>query len=203
MTARGQALWDATITGRTNAAREGVPPVATNDPTSWCDPFGFPRILTAFARPVEIVHLSNRIVQFFEWSHVWRDIWMDGRELPQDPDPRWMGYSVGRGEGDTLVVETIGLDERSWLDQYGYRHSGNGRFVERYRRLDTGTIELQMTLYDPEIYSEPWVSDTHTFRVLPRAGWPQSELREEFCVPSEELYFNERVRNPAGGRTGP
>lgn len=200
MTARGKALWDATITGRTNAARRGVPPVNTNDPTSWCDPYGFPRLLTSFNKPVEMANLPGRIVQLFEWTRVWRDIWMDGRELPKDPDPRWLGYSVGRWEGDTLVVETIGLDERSWLDMYGYRHSGNGRLVERYRRVDAETIELKLTLNDPEIYSEPWVSDTHTLRLLPRAGWPQGELREEFCVPSEEDSFNKGVRDPAGGR---
>jgi hypothetical protein len=66
--------------------------------------------------------------------------------------------------------------------------------------VDAANIELRMTLDDPEIYSQPWVSDTHTLRALPRAGWPAAELREEFCVPSEEIYFNERVRNPAGGK---
>ena len=203
MTAKGKALWDQTITGRTNAARVGVPPVSTNDPTSWCDPFGFPRILTAFARPIEMVELPDRIIQFFEWSHVWRDIWMDGRRLPNDADPRWMGYSVGRWEDDTLIVDTVGLDESAWLDQYGYRHSGNARFEERYRRLDATTIELKMTLTDPEIYSEPWVSDVHTLRMLPRPGWPANELREEFCAPSEEGSFNERLRDRAGGKTTP
>lgn len=201
MTARGQALWDATITGRTNAARKSVPPASANDPIAWCDPYGFPRILSV-NRPTEMVHLSNRIVQFFEWTRVWRDIWMDGRELPKDPDPRWMGYSVGRWEGDTLVVETIGFNEKSWMDQYGYPYSAKARFVERWRRVNATTMLHDATLFDPEMYTAPWVGDTRTFRLLPREGWPQAELREEFCAPSEERSFNERVRDPAGGVTG-
>jgi hypothetical protein len=198
MTARGQALWDATVTGRSNAARDSTPPVSANDPIAWCDPYGFPRILSV-NRPVEMVHTSTRIVQLFEWSRVWRDIWLDGRALPADPDPRWMGYSVGRWEGDTLVVETIGFNEKTWMDQYGYPYSAGARFVERWRRVDATTILHDATLFDPDIYTEPWVGDTRTFRLLPRDGWPQAELREEFCAPSEERSFNERVRDPAGG----
>jgi hypothetical protein len=125
---------------------------------------------------------------------------MDGRQLPKDPDARWMGYSVGRWDGDTLVVDTIAFDQRAWLDELGHRHSGKGRFVERYRRVDARTLQYDATLTDPEYYTQPWVGTTRTFRLLPMEGWPQAELREDFCAPSVEQNFNETIRDPAGGK---
>ena len=201
MTAAGDALFRKSIVAVPNELQKNAPPpIKGNDPIMHCDPWGFPRILWDFAAPMEFAHLPNRIVQFFEWTHVWRDIWLDGRQLPKDPDPRWMGYSVGRWEGDTLVVETNGLDERTWLDELGHRHSGNARFVERYRRPTATTLQYDATLHDAEHYTEPWAGTTRTFRLLPMQGWPQAELREEFCAPSVETNFNETIRDPAGGK---
>ena len=204
MTAAGDALFRQSIVSVVNELQnEPPPPIKGNDPIMRCDPYGFPRVLWDFAAPMEMAPLPNRIVQFFEWTHVWRDIWMDGRQLPKDPDPRWMGYSVGRWEGDTLVVETIGFDQRAWLDELGHRHSGKGRFVERYRRVDARTMQYDATLTDPEYYTQPWVGTTRTFRLLPMEGWPQAELREEFCAPSVEQDFIETIRDPAGGKVTP
>jgi hypothetical protein len=201
MTAAGDAAFRKSIVAVPNELqREAPPPIKGNDPIMRCDPWGFPRILWDFAAPMEMAHLPNRIVQFFEFTHVWRDIWMDGRQLPKDPDPRWMGYSVGRWEGDTLVIETNGIDERTWLDELGHRHSGKGRFVERYRRVDARNMQYDATLTDPDYYTQPWVGTTRTFRLLPMQGWPQAELREEFCAPSVEADFNETIRDPAGGK---
>jgi hypothetical protein len=143
---------------------------------------------------MEIVPTPKRIFQFFEWAHSWREIWIDGRELPKDPDPTWMGYSVGKWEGDTLVVNSIGFDERTWLDHFGYPHSDEMRLEERYRRVDRDNMELTMTLTDPKMYSAPWVSEKKVMRLV-----PNREVPELFCVPSEEQSFNRRVRNPAGG----
>ena len=204
MTPAGDAIFRKSIVSVVNELQnDPPPPVKGNDPIMRCDPYGFPRVLWDFGAPMELAHLPNRIVQFFEWTHVWRDIWMDGRPLPKDPDPRWMGYSVGRWEGDTLVVETIGFDARAWLDELGHRHSGKGRFVERYRRVDGRTLQYDATLIDPEYYTQPWVGTTRTFRLLPMDGWPQAELREEFCAPSVEQTFNETIRDPAGGKVTP
>ena len=201
MTAAGDADFRRSIVANPNELqKEAPPPIKGNDPIMRCDPWGFPRILWDFAAPMEFVHLPNRIVQFFEWTHVWRDIWMDGRQLPKDPDPRWMGYSIGRWEGDTLVVETIGFDQRTWLDEVGHRHSGKGRFVERYRRVDARNLQYDATLNDPDYFTQPWVGTTRTFRLLPMQGWPQAELREEFCAPSVEFNFNDTIRDPAGGK---
>jgi hypothetical protein len=86
----------------------------------------------------------------------YRQIFMDGRQLEKDPNPNWMGYSVGRWDGDTLVVESNGFTERSWLDWDGHPHTVNLRMTERYRRRDVGHMELQVTLEDPTIYARPW-----------------------------------------------
>jgi hypothetical protein len=105
-----------------------------------------------------------------------------------------MGHSVGRWEGDTLVVDSVGFDERTWLDHFGYPHSDQMRLQERYRRIDRDTLELTMTLTDSKIYTAPWVSEKKVMRLV--AG---REVPELFCVPSEEQAFNRRVRNPAAG----
>lgn len=204
MTPAGEAAFKTSIVSVPNEVqRDNIPPIKGNDPIMRCDPWGFPRVLWDFAAPMEMVHLPNRIVQFFEWTHVWRDIWMDGRQLPKDPDPRWMGYSVGRWEGNTLVVETVGFEEKTWIDELGHRHSGKGRFVERYQRTDARTMTYDATLNDPDYFTQPWVGTQRNFRLLPMAGWPQAELREEFCAPSVEINFNETIRDPAGGKMTP
>jgi hypothetical protein len=173
-----------------------VPPALGNDPTGNCDPLGLVRnlLLEVSIYQMEIVPSPKRIFQFFEWAHSWREIWIDGRQLPKDPDPTWMGYSVGKWDGDTLVVDSVGFDERTWLDHFGYPHSDEMRLQERYHRVDRDTMEMTMTLTDPKMYTAPWVSEKKVMRLV-----PDRELPELFCVPSEEQSFNRRVRNPAGG----
>ena len=127
---------------------------------------------------------------------MWRTIWTDGRKLPEDPDPMWYGYSVGRWEGNTLVVDTVGVDERTWLDQFGYPHSGEMRLEERWRRVEGNTLELRMTINDPKIYATPVTVPAKTFKLQPKL-----ELRSEPCAPVEEESFNRRIRNPAAGLT--
>ena len=116
---------------------------------------------------------------------------MDGRELPDLDiyDYKWNGYSVGHMEGDTLVVETVGFDERSWLDKYGYPHSDQMHLIERYRRIDADTLELTMTLTDPIVYTEPWESDVKIYKLNSekRAGWDE----QIYCVPAEEMLFQD------------
>src|SRR5215467_6799821 len=96
-----------------------------NDPLSiMCDPAGFPRVVMYEFRPVQIVQTPNQIMILYMFGKTWRVIWTDGRELPKNPEPRWYGYSVGRWEDDyTFVVQTIGMDDRTWLDNAGNPHS--------------------------------------------------------------------------------
>src|SRR5579864_8319621 len=100
-----------------------------------CEPSGPPQVLV-LPNPWEIVQIPGRVFMFFEEQHIWRTIWADGRPLPKDPDPSWLGYSVGHWEGDTFVVETIGFNDKEWVDLYGNPRTSTTRLTERYRRLN-------------------------------------------------------------------
>ena len=108
-----------------------------------------------------------------------RQIFMDGRALEKDPNPNWMGYSVGRWEGDTLVVESTGFNDRTWLDPLGHPHTEALRTTERYRRIDFGHMELMFTLDDPKAYSKPW-----TIKIDMTLA-PDTEMLEYVCNESE------------------
>jgi hypothetical protein len=193
-TPEGKTMFDANEPGY--GPRSGL---KRNDPLGRCEPLGLVRHLNAeITEPHptwQIVQTPNRILQFFEYRHDWREIWMDGRSLP-DPEevfPKWNGYSVGHFEGDTLVVETVGLDERSWLDKWGYPKSEQIRVVERYRRLDADTLELRVTITDPLLYTRPWEGDRKLFRLNREkaSGWDE----QIYCVPSEEFAFQELIES--------
>ena len=181
-----------------------VPPAIGNDPMGTCDPLGIPRLLnTEVISPhqtMEIVQVPGRTIQLFEWHHDWREIFTDGRKLPttDEVEPSWNGTSIGRWDGDVFVVASIGFDDRTWLDKFGYPHSENMRLEERYRRRDRDTLELTMTLTDPETYTRPWVSDTKIFRIDREKSKRWDE--QIYCVPTEEYKFNQRVRDVAGGK---
>lgn len=222
MTPEGQARLDANIPARGTRLgeepREGDPPgraravvpALSNDPMMKCNPQGFPRLFLQTS-PVEFVHLDNRLMQFYQRERQLREIWLDGREVPSGENldnlgPAWYGHSVGEWQGDTLVVQTVGLDDRAWLDYWGYPKSSDARIEERYRRVDTDTIEVHLTLYDPTYYTAPWISDTKVFKREPPGnhifyGWYGlfSGITEEICAPLNEVDdFNRRVRDPAG-----
>jgi hypothetical protein len=134
----------------------------------------------------------------------------DGRKLPsgevlENLGPRWYGYSAGKWEGDTFVVDTVGLDERTWLDNLGYPHTDLVKMQERYRRVKQDTLEMDVTITDPQYYTKPWVAAKGTYALLPKEkltfnGW--IGFLEGICSPLDEQYFNGNVRNPAGGVTG-
>jgi hypothetical protein len=189
----GKKLFDA---NKPSYGDRAIPPALGNDPQGKCDPLGIPRILFYGGTTTqEFIQTKDRVVEFFEWMHVYRTIWTDGRALPTDPDPTRLGYSVGKWDGDTFVVDTIGLIDSTWLDHFGNPHSDEMRLQERYRRIDQNNLEMTLTLTDPKIYTKPWVSDKKTFRLEPKI-----EVAEIFCVPSEEEAFNKRMRDPAAGK---
>jgi hypothetical protein len=118
---------------------------------------------------------------------------MDGRSLPEDPDPSWYGYAVGRWEGDyTLVVESIGFNDKAWLSPTGFPHSESMRVTERYTRVDHDTIAYDLTITDPVAYTQPIVTPHRTMKLKTGA-----EIPESICVWSEENEFTQRIRNPA------
>jgi len=157
-----------------------------------CEPSGPPQVLI-LPNPWEIVQIPGRVLMFFEEQHIWREIWTDGRPLPKDPDPSWLGYSVGRWEGDTFVVETIGFNDKEWVDLYGNPRTPATRLTERYRRLNHDTLEQQIIIEDPKVFTKPWVSPPKLHKLEP--GW---ELAEWFCVLDENHDYDDVVRKPAG-----
>src|SRR5262245_20486622 len=109
-----------------------------------------------------------------------RQIYTDGRSLPKDPDPSWTGHSVGRWEGDTLVVDTVGIHTRAWVDGFGHPRSEGMRITERYRRRDFGHAELEVTLDDPKYYTRPFGFKT-TLTLL-----PDTDVLEYVCNENEK-----------------
>ena len=184
--------------------RRAVPPANGTDPYQTCNPMGPSRALI-YPDPVEFIVLPDRIYQHFEWGYGLRTIWTDGRKPLMDPDlPRWWGYSAGRWDGDTFVVTTTGVDDRTWVDHFGYPHSVDMVFEERFRRIACAALELSMTITDPKIYTAPFKSETKKFRRLEKdsiksiEGW--AGILEDLCAPADEIeQFNKRVRDPAGG----
>jgi hypothetical protein len=131
--------------------------------------------------PTKIIQTPGLLVMLFEAYHSYRQIFTDGRSLPNEREPAWFGYSIGKWENDTLVVETVGLNEKTWLDDSGHPHSDELHIIERFRRTDFGHVEVQITIDDPKTYLQPW---TVSF------GWellPDTELLDWVCENNK--YF--------------
>jgi hypothetical protein len=206
MTPKGMAAMKGRIPESTVAV-----PAFSNDPIRQCNPNGFPRIIFD-AEPIEMTSTFNkdRVLQFFQWDRVLREIWTDGRKLPSGEDlenlgPAWYGHSVGNWEGDTFVVNTVGLNESAWLDEEkGRPKSFHARIEERYKRVDADTFTVQFTLYDPEYYTATWVGDVKTFkRMKPDTytyfGWKGlfGGITDAICAPENEVEnYNKRFRDP-------
>jgi hypothetical protein len=142
-TPHGLARWKAVDTAR--------------DPTGFCLPVGPARAIQA-PFPFQIVQSGNVTALLFEYQRTFRMIYTDGRNPPGDiaDYPEWMGFSTGRWEGDTLVVDTVATDERTWLDTAGHEHSDKLRLTERFRKSGTDAIDWTVTFDDPVFFTEPW-----------------------------------------------
>ena len=132
--------------------------LSNDDPEGFCLPPGIPRMMnTPF--PMQIYQLPDRILQLYEGgAHMWRVIWMDGREHPKGDQLNltYLGYSVGHWEGDTLVVDVRGFNERTWLDAAGHPHTDQLRVIERYTRESEKVLHYEATIEDPGAYTKPW-----------------------------------------------
>ena len=133
---------------RANGAR------GKDDPAAYCVP-GMPKLIV-LSYPYKIFQYPGVTVILYEGFNTFRQIFTDGRELPKDPQPSWLGYSVGKWDGDTFVVDTLGINDRTWMDNAGRPHSGTLHTVERYRRRNVGTMDVTLTIDDPKAYSRPW-----------------------------------------------
>jgi hypothetical protein len=181
--------------------------VTAKAPWFSCDPMGFPRLINE-DEPMEFIMTKDKILQVFQWEHRLRYLWTDGRALPSGQNlenlgPAWYGHSVANWEGDTLVVNTVGLEEKAWLDQAGLPKSFHARVEERYRRTDFNTIEFQINLYDPEYYTAPYMGAKRTFKLISEGklnyfGWDGlfAGVTEGICAPTNEVEdFNKKFRD--------
>jgi len=125
--------------------------------------------------PKKVIQTPEVMVVLFESYHSFRQIFTDGRPLPTDRDPAWFGYSVGKWEGDVLVVDTVGLKEATWLDDGGHPHSDALHVIERFRRPDFGHMEVQLTIDDPKAYARPWTVK------IPWVLMPDTDLLDWVC----------------------
>jgi hypothetical protein len=131
----------------------------SDDPLARCLPHGVPRVNTNGLFPFKIIQTPGLVVMLYEQLNLFRQIFMDGRTLAKDVNPTWLGYSTGKWDGDTLVVETSGFNDKTWLDtQKGRPASDELHVTERFRRMDFGTMEVVATINDPKAYTKPWTT---------------------------------------------
>ena len=155
------------------------------DPQAYCVLSGVPREHVV-PYPFKILNTTtgtgpgSMILIIYEALHSYRQIFLDGRKLPKDPNPTWMGYSTGHWEGDTLVVESSGFVENNWLDNGGHMGTEAMKLTERFKRRDYGHIDLQITIDDPKAYTKPWTVN------LEFNATPDSELIEYVCDENEK-----------------
>lgn len=158
-------------------------------PPSHCLPLPVPGIdLIGF--PFKIFQTPEALAIFYEANGVFRQIHTDGRKLPVNPFPSWMGYSTGKWEGDTLVVDTAGFNDKGWLDAAGHPRSEGLRVQERFHRRDFGYMEMQATIEDPGVLTKP-VTIKFTELLI-----PNSDVLENFCAEGERDRAHMPAANP-------
>jgi hypothetical protein len=159
-----QTLWDT----RQKALGVGAPSEA-------CLPHGIPDAMLTRTLPFKLIQTRGVTIILFEEFNNWRQVFTDGRPLPADPEPAWLGYSVGRWEKDDFVIETAGFNDKSWLDAGGTPHTDALRTTERFRRRDFGHMDAEFTFDDPKTFTRQW-SAAVKFVLL-----PDTDLLESHC----------------------
>jgi hypothetical protein len=130
--------------------------------------------------PTKFIHTPDVLAMLFEETNSFRQIFLDGRPLPKEPVPSWMGYSVGRWDGDALVIESSGFNDKTWLDGVGHPRSEAHRMTERIRRPDFGHLNIQITFDDPKYYEKPWTTSV-TLEL-----YAEGEPLEKICLENEK-----------------
>jgi hypothetical protein len=154
-----------------------------DNPDAHCLPLGIAQ-MNAHPFPRKIIQTPTEVILIYEGSGTTvREIYLDGRALPTDPEPWYNGYSVGRWEGDTLVVETIGLMDDGWLDVRGSPITNAGKIIERFRRVKYGYIELEETIDDPKVYTMPFTAKLY-WRLS-----PDTQLIEFVCIDKDAPHY--------------
>jgi len=154
-----------------------------------CEPLGVPRVLLTNT-PVKIVQTPAESVFLYERNHDFREVYTDGREHPKDLDPSWWGNSIGRGDGSAFVVDTVGFNDKTWVDWSGLLHTEALHVMERYQRLDHDTMRLDITVDDPKAYTQSFTAK-RMFKLKP---W---DIGEDICNRSDEQHFRQGIVQPA------
>jgi hypothetical protein len=146
------------------------------NPSERCLPRGVPAAMLVRDYPWQIVQTPRAVLVLFDESLHYRQIFTDGRGFPEDPAPTWFGYSIAKWDSDTLVAETTGLIEETWLDEAGHPHSEALHVTERFRRRSVGAMDVEITIDDSKTYGKPWTA-TVRFELV-----PDTELAEHVCA---------------------
>jgi hypothetical protein len=171
MTPWGQAQFNA---AKPSQGPRGVKLPETTDMVYKCFPPGMPYIYLQLF-PMQIVQTPKEVIELFEYDHMVRHIFIDGRKHPDDVTPSYNGNSIGHWEGDTLVVDTIGLNGKMWLDRVGHPDSDQMHIIERIHRVDDQTLQVDFAFDDPKSYVKPW---TALMRFRLRPNW---DIIEDVC----------------------
>ena len=150
-----------------------------DSPGTNCLPAGVP-LADLLPSPYKLIQTPGTIVMLYEAETTFRQIYTDGRKQLEDPQPSWMGYSVGKWEGDTLVVDAVGFNDRGWLDAFGHTHSDAMHVTERFHRRDFGHMEVQITIDDSKTYTRPFTVKFNQVLL------PDTDLIESFCSEDEK-----------------
>ena len=175
--------WAAELV-RQRRADQGV-----DDPHVRCLPDNPPRTWT-MPHLTKAVHTPKLLVLLYEVNAMYRQIFIDGRPLPQDPTPAWNGYSTARWDGETLIVQTTGFRDALWIDMGGSPMSDGARMTERIRRPNFGTLEVAITVDDSKVYTRPWTVDLTENLEL------DTELIDEICLENEKSYERMQAVRP-------
>jgi hypothetical protein len=180
---KGEPTMPFTEWGKANAVEEF-------DYTAFCLPLGYTRSINS-PMPIEIEQRPGRIVMLYEMNNTFHMIYTDGRPHPKDLEPTWFGHSIGKWEGDTLVVDTVGFNEQTRIDTQGHPHTGALHVIERFQRTDLGHMAYEMTIDDPKAYTKSW-KNTRTFTLRP--DW---ELLEYSCNENNKEVMEGHLKAPA------
>jgi hypothetical protein len=150
-----------------------------DDPHTYCKPPNYPRAWT-LPQHTKIIQTPKEMVMLHEFNAAYREVYLDGRPLPVDPNPTWNGYSTGHWEGDTLVIETNGIRDDMWLDIQGSPITESGHVTERLQRLSLGLLKVEILINDPKAYTKPWSV------TIEMALQVDTQMLEEICLDNEQ-----------------
>ncbi len=184
-------------TAKTNWSNPPVLGAEDNDPVLRCEPAGVPRIYNGFAHPMTFLQTNEKIVILYEADRIYRIVYMN-RKHPLHPDSLWYGDSIGKWDGNTLVIDTVDFNDKTWLDRSGHPHSEKLHVVERFTRVDHDHLHLDITVDDPIAYTKPW-GGPKSFKLEP-ASW---ELEEYMCDPEDEQKVQKQVMEPEAAPAAP